>query len=132
MQPNLGVMGGVKKFVDLIVDDDNNESEKNCFSEYISQSNTEHISPPTPVTAEHNQSESDEPSSTSTNQSIEATNQEQRLRSKTAIAIRESVLANQEKAVENFLKKHDHKRNKKRLVIMFLLRRIKSTKGVKS
>ena len=48
-------MGGVEKFVDLIVDDDNNESEKNCFSESISQSKTENISPPTPVIAEHNQ-----------------------------------------------------------------------------
>ena len=70
-------MGGVKKLVDLIVDDDNNESDKICFSESISQSNTEHNSPITPVTAEHNQSESDEPSITSK----EATNQEQSLRS---------------------------------------------------
>jgi hypothetical protein len=33
MQPNMGILGGLKKFVDIVVNDDNNQKETNCFNE---------------------------------------------------------------------------------------------------
>ncbi len=104
MKNNVGVLGGVKKFVDLIVDDDNNESESDCFIENVFvEVNT------SPV--EDNVDESLDKSHLHLDESL-GEEQETNQRMLRSTAIRDTVNNAQGVNAEKMKDKHDAKRNK--------------------
>jgi len=114
MRNNVGIMGGVKKFVDLIIDEDNNEKENDCLIDNIFvEVNT------SPMDQLH-LSDDDEEEIVDDEDSLakdveiaqELENELINTRVTRSTNIRETVNVAQGVAAEKMCNKHDRKRNK--------------------
>lgn len=108
-QPN---MGERKQFYDLIIDEDNNENEKELNeTDYNDSSSNEEEERLILNLSSENAEEAN--NKTIVEEAVEVVPEEVNRRETRSTILREQVNKNQDNSADKMVKKHDHKRNKK-------------------